>query len=197
MMAGLVSAVTNGRLRFVALVTRFAKDRRGVGAVEFAIIFPILLALYLTSFEFTIGYNTYKRASIAAATVNDLVSKTASVDKAYLQSTLRVSEAVFAPYSTKELKLKISGITIDKQKQAKIAWSWNEKDQKPYAVGSPAAVPTRLLVADTFLVHVELSIPHELLMFMPDIASSGVKSITIGRDYFFKQRDAEVTCSNC
>ena len=59
MMAGLMAAVANGRLRFTALVTRFVKDRRGVGAVEFAILFPILLALYVTSFELTIGYNRH------------------------------------------------------------------------------------------------------------------------------------------
>lgn len=197
MMAGMASAFTKGKQRFVALVARFAQDRRGVGAVEFAIIFPILLALYLTSFELTIGYNTYKRASSAAATINDLISKTGSVDKTYLAGMQDVAAAVFAPYSTKDLKLKISGIAIDKQKQAKIAWSWDEKNQRPYAVGSTATVPSRLLIEETFLIHVELSIPHELMMFMPDIASSGMKSITIGRDYFFKQRDAETTCSNC
>ncbi|KAA3502504.1 MULTISPECIES: TadE/TadG family type IV pilus assembly protein [Rhizobium/Agrobacterium group] len=197
MMAGLIAAVANGRLHFTALVTRFVKDRRGVGAVEFAILFPILLALYVTSFELTIGYNTYKRASSASATINDLISKTGSVDKAYLKNMQNVAAAVFAPYSTTGLKLKISGITIDKQKQAKIAWSWDEKDQRPYAVGSAVTVPNRLLIENSFLIHVELSIPHELLMFMPDIASSGVRSITIGRDYFFKQRDAEVTCTNC
>ncbi|MCZ7462517.1 pilus assembly protein [Rhizobium rhizogenes] len=197
MMAGLIAAVANGRLRFTTLVTRFVKDRRGVGAVEFAILFPILLALYVTSFELTIGYNTYKRASSASATINDLISKTGSVDKAYLKNMQNVAAAVFAPYSTTGLKLKISGIAIDKQKQAKITWSWDEKDQRPYAVGSAVTVPTRLLIENSFLIHVELSIPHELLMFMPDIASSGVRSITIGRDYFFKQRDAEVTCTNC
>ncbi|TRB08443.1 pilus assembly protein [Agrobacterium tumefaciens] len=197
MMAGLVDAVANGRHRFAALAGRFIKDRRGVGAVEFAIIFPILLALYVTSFELTIGYNTYKRASSASATINDLISKTGSVDKAYLKNMQHVAAAVFAPYSTTGLKLKISGITIDKQKQAKIAWSWDERDQKPYPVGSVVAVPPRLLIAETFLIHVELSVPHELLMFMTDVSSSGVRSITIGRDYFFKQRDAEVTCTNC
>lgn len=64
-------------------------------------------------------------------------------------------------------------------------------------MGSLVTVPTRLLLENTFLIHVELSIPHELLMFMPDVTSSGVKSITIGRDYFFKQRDAETVCTNC
>jgi Flp pilus assembly protein TadG len=104
---------------------------------------------------------------------------------------------VFAPYSTKGLLLTISGIKIDAQKQAKITWSWDEKNLRPYAVGSLVTVPTRLLQENTFLIHVELSIPHELLMFMPDVTSSGVKSITIGRDYFFKQRDAETACTNC
>ncbi|AVH40186.1 pilus assembly protein [Agrobacterium tumefaciens] len=197
MMAGLVSVAANGKRRLMALVSRFAKDRRGVGAVEFAILFPILLALYLTSFELTIGYNTYKRASTAAASINDLISKTGSVDKTYLAGMQDVGAAVFAPYSTKGLQLKISGIKIDAQKQAKITWSWDEKNLRPYAVGSPVAVPTRLLVENSFLIHVELSIPHELLMFMPDLASSGVKSITIGREYFFKQRDAETVCTNC
>ncbi|WP_418136260.1 TadE/TadG family type IV pilus assembly protein [Agrobacterium sp. El2ro-1b] len=197
MMERLVLVAASGRRRLIALVSRFARDSRGVGAVEFAIVFPILLALYLTSFELTIGYNTYKRASSAAATINDLISKTGSVDKTYLTGMQDVAAAVFAPYSTKGLKLKISGIKIDAQKQAKITWSWDEKNQRPYAVGSVVTVPTRLLVQDSFLIHVELSVPHELLMFMPDVASSGTKSITIGRDYFFKQRDAETACTNC
>lgn len=197
MMEGLITAAANGKRRLIALVSRFVRDRRGVGAVEFAIVFPILLALYLTSFELTIGYNTYKRASSAAATINDLISKTGSVDKTYLTGMQDVAAAVFAPYSTKGLKLKISGIKIDTQKQAKITWSWDEKNLRPYAVGSVVTVPTRLLVENSFLIHVELSVPHELLMFMPDVTSSGTKSITIGRDYFFKQRDAETACTNC
>ncbi|PZP52210.1 MAG: hypothetical protein DI595_07320 [Agrobacterium fabrum] len=197
MMTGLMSVAANGKRRFVALVSRFSRDRRGVGAVEFAIVFPILLALYLTSFELTIGYNTYKRVSSAAATINDLISKTGSVDKTYLTGMQDVATAVFAPYNTKGLQLKISGIKIDAQKQAKIAWSWDEKNLRPYAVGSSVAVPARLLIENSFLIHVELSIPHELLMFMPDVTSSGARSITIGRDYFFKQRDAETVCTNC
>ena len=45
------------------LLRRFARDQRGVGAIEFAILFPVLLMLYLGAFELTVGLsvsNTFK-----------------------------------------------------------------------------------------------------------------------------------------
>ncbi|NWJ24469.1 TadE/TadG family type IV pilus assembly protein [Rhizobium sp. RM] len=191
-----VSLPTLSKFRLPAVFARFARDRRGVGAVEFAIIFPILVALYLTSFELTLGYSAYKRASHATATINDLVSKKSSVDKAYLQTTKDVTAAIFAPYSTSGLKLKISGIKIDDKSQAKIAWSWDQDNLAPYAKGSSVTVPKGLVAANTFLVHVEFSLPHNLLMFMSSLSSS-VQAFTIKREYFFKQRDQEITCSDC
>lgn len=195
-MKGMISAIVRSRHYFLSHIYRFAKDRSGVGAVEFAIIFPVLLALYLSSFELTIAYNTYKRASTASAAINDLVSKTGSVDKTYLRGMKDVTAAVYAPYKTNGLKLRISGVKVDQQKQAKIVWSWDEGDARPYAVGSPVDVPTGLLVQGSFLIHVELAVQHDLFLFRAG-ASSSTTSIMIGREYFFKQRDAETTCSDC
>lgn len=179
------------------LLRRFAQDRRGVGAIEFAIIFPILLSLYITSFELTVGFSVYKRATRAAGSIADLVAQQASVDKAYLGTMRDVAAATFVPYATTGLKLKISGIQIDANKKATIAWSWDQNDGKPYATGSAAAIPQNLLVANGFLVHAELSIPHDLLMFMPTL-SSNLSSITIGRDYYFAKREADaIKCTNC
>lgn len=194
----MLTVMASGKTRLIGLASRFGKDRRGVGAVEFAIIFPILVALYLTSFELTLAYSAFKRASHATASINDLISKKNSVDKAYLRTTPVVTQAIFAPHNANGLKLKISGIKIDDKTQAKIAWSWSwdGTEGKPYTAGSSVTVPKGLLIASTFLVHVELSVDHNLLMFMPNL-SSDVQKIPIGREYYFKQRDQEITCSDC
>ena len=179
------------------LLRRFAKDREGVGAIEFAIIFPILLSLYITSFELTVGFSVYKRATRAAGSIADLVAQQATVDKAYLGTMRDVAAATFVPYGTTGLKLKISGIQIDANKKATIAWSWDQNNGKPYAAGAAASIPQNLLVANGFLVHAELAIPHDLLMFMPTLSSS-LSSITIGRDYYFaKREEAAIKCTDC
>lgn len=176
---------------------RFARHKEGAGAIEFAIIFPLLVSLYLTSFELTVGFSVYKRATRAAGTVADIVSTQTKIDKDYLATMKDVAAAIFVPYGTDGLKLKITGIKIDDNKKATVAWSWDQGGGRPYAVGAAVDVPANLLSVSDFLVHSELSVPHNLLMFMPTMVSQN-STITIGRDYYFAKREGEpIVCRDC
>ncbi len=117
-------------------IRRFLRDQRGVGAVEFAIIAPILIAIYITCFELTIGLSVSKRVTKATGTVADLVTQQTSVTKASLAGMVDVSKAIFVPYntSTNALKLKITGISVDATSTPKVAWSWDQAGGRPYAV---------------------------------------------------------------
>ena len=179
------------------MLGRLRRDRQGVGAVEFAIVFPLLLALYITAFELTIGFSVYKRATHAAGSIADLVSQQSTVNKVYLNTMEDVAGAIFAPYGTDGLKLKISGILVDANKVAKISWSWDQSDGRPYVVNSVVNIPENLKQPNAFLVHAELTIPHTLLMFMSSV-STKITPITIGRDYYFAKREADpIPCTNC
>ncbi|KQO77168.1 TadE/TadG family type IV pilus assembly protein [Rhizobium sp. Leaf262] len=182
---------------FVSTLKRLKNDRRGVGAVEFAIIFPLLMALYITAFELTIGFSVYKRATRAAGSIADLVSQPQTVNKAYLGTMKDVAAAIFVPYGTTGLTLKITGIQVDANKVAKVSWSWDQNDKRPYPVNSIVVIPDNLRQANAFLIHAELTIPHTLLMVMSTL-SSKLTPITIGRDYYFAKREADpITCSDC
>lgn len=183
---------------YKAILRRFASDRSGVGAVEFAIIVPILLMIYITAFELTIGFSVAKRATHAAGSIADLVTQKASVDKAYLQTMKHVSAAILVPHDASAVSLKVSGIKIDATGKATYFWSWADNNTRPYAVGAIAPIPNEMNAPNSFLIHSELSIPHELLMFMPGLMPSTVKTISINRDYYFRQRQGtEVPCTNC
>ena len=56
-----------------ALIRRFASDEQGVAAVEFALIMPFLLTLYLGSIEAAALFTADKRVNSISATVGDLV----------------------------------------------------------------------------------------------------------------------------
>lgn len=177
---------------------RLVDDRQGVGGVEFAIVAPMLIVLYLMAFELTLGLSVAKKTSMASSTVADLVARQENVNKAFLATMSDVSGAIFVPYPSNDLVIKVSGIKIDSSKSAKVAWSWSTTGVAPYAVGTTAPVPADMLVADTFLIRSELSVSHELMMYLPGLSGTQAKSLTIGREFYFRQRlGTEVTCTDC
>ncbi|MCJ9673418.1 MULTISPECIES: TadE/TadG family type IV pilus assembly protein [unclassified Neorhizobium] len=189
------------QLRYPGLLTRirqFLTDRRGVGAVEFALIAPLLLSLYITSFEITIGLSVSKRVTRSASTIADLVTRETSVDKTMLTTMKDVTASLFAPYTPNTLSIKITGVTLDANGSPTVAWSWNQDNGRPYVVGSAVPVPPDMHIANSFLVRAEVSVHHELLMFMPGLLPSEVQNITIAREYFYRQRlGNNVACTNC
>ena len=152
----------------------------------------------VVSAPFIITVNPTGERTASVNTIADLVARQEKVDKAFLTTMADVSGAIFVPYASNDLLIRISAIKIDSKKAPTVAWSWSTTGVAPYAVGSTAPVPSDMLVADTFLIRSELSVSHELMMYLPGMSGSQAKSITIGREFYFRQRlGTEVTCSNC
>jgi Flp pilus assembly protein TadG len=173
-------------------------DRRGVGAVEFALIAPLLLSLYITSFEITIGLSMAKRVTRSASTIADLITRENSVDKTLLTTMTDVANSLFAPYAANNLKIKVTGVALDPAGNATVAWSWDQSNGKPYAVGAPVNVPIDMRTPNSFLVHSEVSVDHQLMMLMSNVLANQTSNITISRDYFFRPRmGSSVACTNC
>ena len=62
--------------------SRFWSDRRGIAAVEFALIMPILLIMYFLTMEASQAIETSKKVSRIGSMVADLVTQQTSVVKA-------------------------------------------------------------------------------------------------------------------
>jgi Flp pilus assembly protein TadG len=194
------SAAQPGRMTGILLRLRALwEDRGGVGAVEFALIAPLLLCLYITAFELTIGLSMSKRTTRTASTVADLVTQQSSVTPTVLATMKDVANSLFAPYSPQNLTIKITGITIDASGNPTVAWSWDQLNARPYAVGTAVtSVPTDMRTPSSFLVRAEISVTHQLFMVMPGLLPSQLQTITMGRQYFYRQRvGTSIACTGC
>ena len=84
-----------------SLITRrlseFARDKRGVSAVEFAMLLPLMLTLYLGTVEISQGVSIERKVTLTARTVTDLVAQVASIDTAGVNAALGAATAVMAP----------------------------------------------------------------------------------------------------
>ncbi len=185
-------------LPLTAQFRRFGPDVRGIGGVEFALIAPLLLFLYITSFELTIGLSVSKRVTRTASTIADLVTQQSKVTTSDLQQMTSVANAIFTPYKPQNLKIKITGVTLDASGNPTAAWSWAQDGSRPYANNSSVNVPTDMRAASTFLVRAEVSVTHQLLMFMPGLMPSSLQTITLNREFYYRQRvGTSITCDGC
>src|SRR6267142_4642969 len=91
----------------------FARDRRGVSAVEFAMLLPLMVTLYLGVVEVSQGVATDRKVTLTTRTMADLASRVSSINNADMSSLLNASAAVIAPYQPAPLKIVLSAVSID------------------------------------------------------------------------------------
>ena len=185
--------------RFTRLLRQLARDRDGVGAIEFAILVPVLLLLYLGALQTTLALGVAQRTSRAAGTIADIVTQQSAVTKATLATMPSVANAIFVPYTITGMTLKITGIQIDASSKATVLWSWEQDGTTAYTAGSVVtSVPSEMNKANSFLVRTEMGAPYQLISFGPDFLPKGMNSIVMQRQYFYRQRTGtSITCSDC
>src|SRR5690606_2817181 len=118
------TAMTGILVKLNRAARKLRGDRSGVGAVEFALIAPVLIVLYMGSLEISVAMSVNKKLARASSTVADLVTQDESVDKTFLKSMVNVAESVMMPFRTDGMKIKITGIAIDDTGVGKATWSW-------------------------------------------------------------------------
>ncbi len=176
---------------------RLSRDRRGVGGVEFAIVAPLLIMAYIGAFEISVGFTVLRKVSRASSAVADLVTQESNVDTAFLDGMNDVTESILAPYSGTNYTLKITGIQVTGTTTGTVLWSRDQDGGTPYPANSTTTVPAELEAVNAFVVRTELVVPHELLLFAPDLSSS-VNTIDLSKTSYYRQRfGTTIECTGC
>lgn len=176
----------------------FWRDRKGTGAIEFAILAPLLIMAYIGSFEISLGFNIARKVSRASSTVADVLTQQASVDVKTLDGMKDVAKGVMSPFEMTHYTLKMTGIKVTGAGTGTVAWSRDEHGGTPYQAGSAVTLPSDISSVNAFIVRSELVVPHELLLFAPGLADSELKTINLSKTYYFRQRVGdEITCTDC
>jgi Flp pilus assembly protein TadG len=127
-----------------------------VSAVEFAMLLPLMVTLYLGTVEISQGVGIDRKVTLTTRTVADLASQVSSINNSDMSNLLNAASSVIAPYDVSKLKVTVSAVVIDNNNVAKIAWSDTLNGNKR-AVGSTVTLPSALNVANTTLIWSEVS----------------------------------------
>jgi Flp pilus assembly protein TadG len=144
----------------VRKLRRLAGDERGVSAVEFAMLLPLMLTLYLGTVEVSQGIAADRKVTLTARTVADLVAQVSSINNADMTNSLNAASAVIAPFSSANLTVTVTSVTIDAASKATVAWS-DTLHGTARAVGSTVTPPSALVVANTTLIWAEVQYTYK------------------------------------
>ena len=135
-------------------LSRLARDKRGVSAVEFALLAPVMIGLYFGCAEIATGVGTDRKVSLISAALANLSAQTATISTADMTNILDASGAIVSPYDATKLKMTITCIKIDANKVATVKWSVTRNGT---ANSGTMTVPTALAVANSTLILSEAS----------------------------------------
>jgi Flp pilus assembly protein TadG len=149
--------------RLPRLLRLFGKDRRGVSAVEFAMLLPLMITLYLGGVEISQGIGADRKVTLTARSVADLASRVTKITDADMSNILNAGAAVMSPYSSAKLKVTLSLVTIDATGKATVTWvdKFNGGTTPSRSVGDTITLPAALNVINTSLVWAEVSYDYK------------------------------------
>ena len=173
------------------LFSRLGRDERGVSAVEFALLAPVLIAFYFGMAEFCQGFMAQKRMGHVSAMVADLVAQEETVSIANLDDIFDIGGLIMKPFATSGLKQRVSSVTRTSG-VARVDWSRGD-GLTARAVNSTITLPTDLIANGESIIVSEATYDYDSPVdyFMPGITR-------FSHIYYLRPRTVDKTlCSNC
>jgi Flp pilus assembly protein TadG len=130
--------------------------------VEFALLAPVLIALYFGMAETTEAMMAKRRASHVASTLGDLVAQQQSVDTATLADLFTIGATVLQPFPANTLQMRVSSVSADSKGNVTVDWSRGYGGMTSLNKNAPyPGIPAGLIAADQSLIVAETSYTYD------------------------------------
>lgn len=136
-----------------ARLRRFARGRDGVAAIEFAIVFPVLLIIVAGSIDTSEALHASGRSTKVAATLAGFLADQNRWTAADVDELITAGSFMMRPYETGSLKITLSVLKVAADGTARVTAS-RALGTEPLVVGSisPVEVPAKIGDPDVNLV---------------------------------------------
>ena len=114
------------RARLYRIYRRFAASTRGVAAIEFAMIMPVLAVLFLGAFDGGRAIAIYMKVRAATYSLAAITNQYETIQLSDIQSITGATSVILSPYSSGPAVVTVSQIAISSKGAATVAWSYSQ-----------------------------------------------------------------------
>ncbi len=134
---------------------RLVGNRRGLAALEFALIAPMMVLVLFGSVELTELLACNRRAENTAASVADVISRDTVITNQEMSDLWAASTALMYPNAATPLKIRVSSVQITNPTTATVLWSDGYHGYVPRGAGSAIALPAGMMIPATSVIVAE------------------------------------------
>lgn len=181
-------------------LARLRGDRRGVGAIEFAMTAPFLILLYIGGYQLMDAISAYRKVSTTVRTMADVTTQFTSMQASDIDNVISAATSVMTPYPAGNAVTRISEIWVNPGGQPKVKWSrttagqpLKNNDLKEGSLYTNGVVPASLRVPNTYLVFAEITYSYR-----PVVGGDLLGPITFKDQLLMNpRRSNDIPCPDC
>lgn len=145
---------------FTDRLRAWRRDERGLSAVEFALILPIMITLYIGVVEFSHALTIDRRVTAVASAAADLVAQSEEVSDSDLLDIFTAASSVMLPYSAVPISIVLTSVVADEDNETTVDWS-SAHNGTAHAENSDFALPDGLTQPFSSVIVAEVSYTYD------------------------------------
>jgi Flp pilus assembly protein TadG len=168
------------------LTQRFWQCKSGVAIIEFALVVPVMLLLFLGTIEVGDLLSVDKRVSSVSAALGDLVARSnEKLDRDELTDYFNAVSTMMLPYSADQLTQVVTCVFVDVNGNATVRWSEPFNGGVRHAVNSTYTLPPEFtaIARSQFVIVAEAG-----MAYRPGLTYAIDASFDLYRDSYYLPR---------
>ena len=156
MSTSLWNAIVEPAVRLKRARQRFARDERGVSAIEFVLIFPLLVTMLAGTVDIGQALTVSRKMNQVVATLGDMTSQQGTWSTTDIDAIVAGTATIIEPFSKTDLKIDLAILDVDASLATKVNWarSYNKTALNKNAA-SPVTIPTNIAQSGVQLIAVK------------------------------------------
>ena len=142
---------------------RLKQDKRGVSAIEFALVLPVLLLVYFGIVGVTQLLSVDRKVTSITSATADLVAQETVLDNAIMQDIYTASLSIIEPFNPNSVSIVVTSIVSDDANNTTVAWS-HTSNGTAKTPGATITVPTGVTQANTSVIFTEVAYSYNSII---------------------------------
>jgi Flp pilus assembly protein TadG len=192
MMTRVMNAIVKSRVLLGQASRRVLRDRSGVSAIEFVLLFPILIGMMAGTVDIGQALTVNRKVTQIASTLGDMTSQQSTWKAANIDAIVAGAATIIDPYSKSDVKIELAILDIDASLKAKVNWS-RGYNTAALAKGadSPVAIPANIAQSGVQLIAVRATYTLQTPFTKLLTPVTGVTAYNYEKTYIMRPRTSE------